>query len=577
MIKPKANFWELQAREKRITIFLFFILLLFYFLTVAAFSFTLLFSLGLLIPGFIFFTGSSLVKYLLANLLTSLGFTFYNFFHARKAGPSYILNRLRAYCADPSDRYHQMFINVVEEMRIASGSDEVRSYILPTASLNTLSLVTAAKKPAIVVTEGLLNEASRDELQASVAHEIAHLTRGDTYMLTLVCSLASFYEELLASLQKEGEADFDAPSFQDSRRLPGHPLLYLVGLLSFTLMKVLTTAVSRQREFLADAKAVELVRDPLPLARIIYKAHRANSCLGEASLFTPLFLVPPDSRDISENFWSRLFNTHPPLVSRLKRLTSMVGKSPGELLVDIREREKQREAARLKMKSTEELTGGETALAMNLFPRSVSYYHPKEDWLVKKTGGGWEGPYSLSALLSLAGFSPGTRIKNIQDGREGKAGDFFEVRQAYHRLQQARTVDSRFQDKCPACQADLHGAFYEGVRIKVCPLCGSKLVAEEDMEKILTRQEIGFSPALMAKAEQWRKKILSPGSRKWEEAASPLLYCPRCGLKMNLRPYSYHYTLPVGQCFNCGLLWLPGDTLEILQALVEEKKEMDDI
>jgi len=89
--------------------------------------------------------------------------------------------------------------------------------------------------------------------------------------------------------------------------------------------------VSQNRELLADATAVELSRDPAALARVIYKAWIANSYLGDTSTLTPLFLVPPDSKETTDNRWSRLFSTHPPVEKRLSLLAGMTHRTVEEI------------------------------------------------------------------------------------------------------------------------------------------------------------------------------------------------------------------------------------------------------
>jgi len=563
-----ADFWTVEQRQKRLSLLSFGLLFIFYFFATGIISAAFLMGLGFFVSDLQFWTSQFFLRYVLILLLVTSLLTLVNFWQAKKSGANFILNRLQAYPPQPDDRYHLSFQNVLEEISLASGLPTVKGYIIPSLNINSFSIIGRDHRPAVGVTEGLLAEVSRDELQAVVAHEVAHIKRGDTYLLTLVCSLASFYEKLVNSLEREKEDSSPDILAARSRQETIHPLLYLASSISLVLVKFLSVLISRQRELLADATAVELGRDPLALARVIYKAHVANSFLGDFSLYTPLFLVPPDSREITENFGDKLFNTHPPVMKRLRLLTSMAHKSVGELLSAIREQEQEREKARIVAQTSEEMAGAKPGQDL-IGERRLN----QEDkvWLVRKAGGGWEGPFSLNSLLARPFFSPGIRVKNLEENVEGRAGDFAVIRRSMYNLWQKRAIDSRQENKCPRCRVELVETYYEGVKIKKCLRCQGKLVPLAAMERIFARREIGFSPQLKEKAKKIKEEIASMATLKRKPPAKPALFCPECGLQMAVKPYSYHYLLPVHKCFHCGLIWFEADDLETLQCLVEEK------
>jgi len=574
MESDRLLFWEIQQRQKRQAYLILFFLFLFYFFSLGLLTAGLFLAAGFFIPAFNFWQTPFFGKYLIFVFLISLILTAINFFQARKAGATFILNRLQAYLPQKDDRYHLTFRNGLEEIGLASGLGEIKGYIIPSLNVNSLSLVDRDNRPAIAVTEGLLAEASRDELQAVIAHEVAHILRGDTYLLTLICSLASFFEQLLSSLEREKEGlSFDSLTKKSEREVV-HPFLYLAGLISYALMTFFITLVSQKRELLADSTAVELSRDPMALARIIYKAQLANSYLGDFSLYTPLFLVPPDSREIKENFWSRLFNSHPPAITRLKLLTSMANRSLNELKEQIREQEERRERARIEARSREERLINSQEDGLNQFLTSsfeVSKTEENKIWLMRTAPGQWAGPYSLSSLLALPGFSPGSRVKNLWENREGKAREFEAIRAALYRLYCHEPIEPQRQNRCPRCFLELAESFYEGLRVKTCSQCQGKLVPLFAMEKILARREVGFSERLKAKAENLRKNLDDPAWRRKEMARKPATSCPQCGLGMAVKPYSYVLYLPVYKCFHCQVIWFEADELEILQYLIENR------
>lgn len=97
-------------------------------------------------------------------------------------------------------------------MRIASGLPQVNSYIIPSFAINSMALIESNGTPAVAVTEGLLADSTRDELQAVAAHELAHISRGDAFYVTLVCSLANFLEKIMEAIELEDTPPEDRTS-----------------------------------------------------------------------------------------------------------------------------------------------------------------------------------------------------------------------------------------------------------------------------------------------------------------------------------------------------------------------------
>ncbi|MDI6845908.1 MAG: zinc metalloprotease HtpX [Candidatus Saccharicenans sp.] len=568
---PPPAFWEIQRKQKVISALLFIVLFIFYFLSTGVISAAILFSADLFIPGFSFLAASFFKPYVVILISVSFILTLINFISARKKGSLYILKNLRACTPDPEDRYHLTFLNILEEMKISSGIPVIRGYIIPTVNLNSLSLIDRDGKPAIVITEGLLGEASRDELQAVVAHETAHILSDDTFLLTLVCSIASFYEKLIDSLEKERDLSEDMLKRPDKGTSPVQPLVYLAGIFSCAILKLFITFLSQKREMLADATAVELGRDPMALARIIYKAHLANSFLGESNLFTPLFLVPPDSREIKETIWDKLFNTHPPLTIRLKNLAAMAHRELKDVIDGVRKQEENREKLRLKYTPVDDLPTeyGEKLKKLQLQARVA--LEKDRVWFVRESGGAWNGPYLLGELITLPFFTPALRVKNLKENLEGPARSFPQVRFALYRQLKKQPIDPNLKNRCPFCLTDLDESFYEGVKIKKCSGCRGKLVSFNHLEKIFARKELSFSERLRQKALNYKEALLKTDLKIPVVKEKPPALCPECGLQFTLRPFNYFYLMPVYKCYNCQLIWFEDEELEILQLLVEEK------
>jgi heat shock protein HtpX len=176
--KSPRNFYEIQARQRQKSVALFAVLMVFYFLAIGLIAVAVFLSIGAFaVPNFL--SGPFLRKLMLGVLAVASLIAVFHYYDARKFGAAYILKRLDARKPDPADRYHLQLANTVEEMRIASGLPEVRAYVIPSFAINSMALVEADGVPAVAVTEGLLADCSRDEIQAVTAHELAHISRGD--------------------------------------------------------------------------------------------------------------------------------------------------------------------------------------------------------------------------------------------------------------------------------------------------------------------------------------------------------------------------------------------------------------
>lgn len=565
------NFYEVQSLQWQKSLFLFVILIVFYFLAVGLVSFVFLLFFGLLFSLAVFPGGSTLVKFLIGNSAVAVLIAAFHFYDARASGARFIRKHLGIQSPDSSDRYHRMFVNTVEEMRIAAGLPKVNPFIYPTFAINSMALIEPDKTPSIIVTEGLLAEFTRDEVEAVVAHEIAHIVRGDTFYVTLVCSLANFFERIRDAIEPE-----EAPQGSNSKGQGGgggYFFVYAALTISTILMHLLSTLISRERETLADAAAVELCRNPRALARAIYKAHVKNSFVGDFNrTYSPLLIVPPESKATEEGFFSRLFNSHPPLMKRIRLLSQMVPVRPAEIIEEVHEIHKTREKTQEILFSQEEtLKGKEAGSQEPLTEKSA----PEEGkvWAVRSPHGKLLGPYALEEVLFLQFFTPLIRMKNLQEEIEAPARDFPQVRRALQNILRNKPVNPNRYNRCPRCQAVLLDGFYEGVSIKTCPKCQGKLVGSELMDRIVVRKEVAFSKDLQKKARDFRENFMDNPVliKKISTAETDPAYCPNCGSKMFPRPYNYQYIIPVEKCLSCHKIWFDADELEILQILIEDR------
>lgn len=572
--KSSPDFYSAQRRQWKKSLIIFGAVLLFYFLATGIVLFALILIVGFFIDPFLFFAREKISFFILLTAGLSLMIASVHFYDARKFGASFIRNRLGATEPDTNDRYHKMFLNTLEEMRIASGLSKVKPFVLATGAVNSLAVMEENNTPSILVSEGLLADFTRDELQACIAHELAHIRRGDTFYITLVCSLANFFERLREAAEPD-RSSFSLSTFSQQQSEGGsHPFIYISLVISSLLMHLLSTMISRERELLADATAVELTRNPRALARAIYKAHIKNSFIGDFNLtYSPLFIVPPYSKSgESDSFLSRLFNSHPPLGKRLRRLADMASTSLASIFQEAGEIRKRREKARkitLSPKEKDRPSAPEPIL-----PEENRTEKPNRIWLTRPSKGKWEGPFSLEELLVLPFFSPALIVKNVQEDISAPAGDFPHVLKAMEIMLQKKTINASLLNKCPRCSLILQETYYEGVPVKFCSRCGGKLVDSFLMNRIITRREIAFSKYIMQKALEFEKEFMNNPIkiRKSLIEKSKPVHCPSCGWKMVIRPYTYHYLIPVDKCLYCQKIWFDTDEMEILQCLIERKR-----
>jgi Zn-dependent protease with chaperone function/Zn-finger nucleic acid-binding protein len=578
MATRARDFYEVQKRQKQKSLALFAAVLAFHFAAIGIIGLAFLATFGLLFGAGWLGSSAFWPRFLLVDLAVASLVSVIHFQDARKNGPRFILKRLQAATPDASDRYHVQFLNTLDEIRIAAGLPRVNAYVLPSFAVNSLAVIEEDGTPAVAVTEGLLAEGTRDELQAVAAHELAHIARGDAFYLTLVCSLANLFEKFKDALEPEGD---DRATGLEGRRGGGFPpvLFYVAVALSALVMRLLSMLVSRERELLADAAAVELSRAPEALARIVYKAHIKNSFIGDFSLsYAPLFIVRPDSRDTPDNLLGRIFSSHPPVMKRLGALAAMVRKKPEAIVSAVWNEERARDEARGVLHSYEEYRKEQ----LELFPEAAEKPGPAlpEDegrvWLLSAaaTEGTWEGPFTVAELLCRPRFSAIMRVRNAQEGIEARAREFPQIRIALHNLARKKPLTPGKENLCPRCRVPLAEAFYEGVGVRVCGRCRGRLVDAASVDRIVARREVAFSEPLIEKARRFRDKVVrNPLKRqKIESALGADIPCPNCGYRMVVRPYNYQYFVPVDKCLSCSKIWFDSDELEILQILIEDRK-----
>lgn len=220
---------------------------------------------------------------------------------------------------DDPELYH-----VVENLAIAAGLPKPKLYFINDNSMNAFATGRDPSHAVVCITAGLRNRLNKAELEGIIAHELSHIQNYDTRLMAIVSIMVG----LVAIL-----ADFFMRSMWFGRgdreeRGGGNNLFVIVGIVFAIFSPIIATliqlAISRRREFLADANAAYITRYPEGLARaleILAGDKRVGSFANNATAH--LFIVNPFKGKDATTWLAGLFNTHPPLEERIKILRSM--------------------------------------------------------------------------------------------------------------------------------------------------------------------------------------------------------------------------------------------------------------
>jgi heat shock protein HtpX len=214
--------------------------------------------------------------------------------------------------------------NVAEEMAIAAGILKPRLFVIETPALNAFATGMSPARSAIGVTRGLLDHLNREELQGVIGHEMGHIVNWDIRYATAVGVIVG-----LIALVSDGAMRtlyFSGKSRNSGKGGAGAAVIMIMLVVFAALAPVFALlvqfAVSRQREFLADATSVRLTRHPEGLISALEKlAASATPFKGANRATQHMFIVNP-LRDFSEQS-SRLYATHPPVELRINRLRNL--------------------------------------------------------------------------------------------------------------------------------------------------------------------------------------------------------------------------------------------------------------
>lgn len=471
---PAETVFEAKARARRATFYLFILLAGLYLLFANLLALTASLSLALTHSSFrgpqsYFYDWKPVISVVsLAAILLAA----FHFLYVRRKTLDAMLSQLQAQPADPRDAYHRRWIDLVGEAGAATGIGGIRPVVLETPGCNAFSLQDGKGNAAIGATEGLLSKLSPEELSAVVAHEAAHLVHEDSRLVSTACFLFSVFGQIHEAL---GEALSRGAYASRESRLPARsenlffviPALWLVSGLGYLITRVLSMAISREREYLADADGVAMCKDPFAMAEGLYRISRRFR--GHISdNYSALFILNPSESgmDDLEGFFPDLFTTHPPLSQRLSKLVNWAK-------TDLT-------AIQGSAESEEKAPAGTGQTPLSAPPASFMAYQNNQ----------WTGPYDPTQLLAMGFITPTTWVCPAGGREVVRAAERPELLPLF--LDQVK--GSIALETCPRCKVPLLQARYEGAEVEQCAFCKGYLLKAGVLERMIMREEAVFTP-----------------------------------------------------------------------------------
>lgn len=309
------NFWEAQRRARsRTTLFLFtFIVFAFGMAVLLEYAMRHLAPQDYAPPlpylGMIFIGVTFLVA----------GFYYLSY---SSFGGSFVAESLGGKRVPPTtaDLKEKQLLNIVEEMAVASGQPVPPVYVIPSKEINAFAAGMKPQNAAITVTRGALELLNRDELQGVVAHEFGHIYNGDMKIsMRLAAMVMGFVIILYIGIRLlEGSLIFGGGGRSGNGERRGNPialaalLFVLAGAITWFAGAILRSMVSREREYLADACAVQFTRNPQGIANALRKIAKVevHDMPKRGMAYSHLYFS-------NRSFWASLFATHPPIEKRI--------------------------------------------------------------------------------------------------------------------------------------------------------------------------------------------------------------------------------------------------------------------
>jgi len=258
-------------------------------------------------------TGGALVAFLMAAAMNFVSYWFSDKIVLRMYGAQEV-----------SAGDYPLFHGMVNSLALNAGLPMPKVYIIPSESPNAFATGRSPQHAAVAATEGILRILSPEELEGVMAHELAHVKNSDILVSTIAATFAGTIS-MLGNMLQWG-AMFGAGRSEDEEGGAGG----LIGSLAMAIIApiaamLIQMAVSRSREYLADASGAAICGNPLALAHALAKLHNASRMIpmqGARPASAHMFIVNP----LTGGGLMSLFSTHPPMEKRIARLESLAGK-----------------------------------------------------------------------------------------------------------------------------------------------------------------------------------------------------------------------------------------------------------
>ena len=248
-------------------------------------------------------------------------------------GASLVLLSVRAEPLTGDTVERQTVLNVINEMAIASRLPVPKAYLMNDPSPNAFATGRDPKHSVICVTQGLIDQMDREEIQGVIGHEMSHIRDYDIRTMMMIAVLVGGIAMLSDFVYRSmffGGRDRDSNDHENESSAVIEIAVLILAVLAPIFAQLLAMAVSRQREYLADAASVEFTRNPRALLRALERLQQVESPLKAGTAGTAhLFMVNPreGAKEDNEGFFANLISTHPPLSRRIARLQAMLGAS----------------------------------------------------------------------------------------------------------------------------------------------------------------------------------------------------------------------------------------------------------
>ncbi len=332
-------------------------------------------------------------------VLVIAGGTIYQFINLAKGGEAVAnMAKGRPINLDASSPHEQRLINLVEEMSIASGTPMPDLFVMDNEpSINAFVAGYEPTETVLVVTRGALENLSREELQGVIGHEFSHILNGDMRInVRLIAILAG-----ILSIGQIGQfllrLTMNRSHFSSSKKNEGNILFFIAGLamvcigyIGLFFGRIIKAAISRQREYLADAASIQFTRNPEGIAAALYKIHDSqNGSRLAATYHAEDINHLCFSEAIKMNF-SGLLASHPPLPDRINAInTSYLARFRARSNISKRQTSAKANSAQTKSEAGHALQSEGIS----------SFYQPSSDQSSKT-------PSSLEVVQSAGAVSP---------------------------------------------------------------------------------------------------------------------------------------------------------------------------